>query len=108
MPEKHSMILATLTLTKMKTFNATPANCIFLLRQRVLRHAVTRPGGGALPAYYGNALSKENSCTADWAADNGQNYVRRNAIMVLSGSYAQIPTATLLWDHLARGHLTYR
>jgi len=43
------------------------------------------------PVNYGNALSKEGSCTASW----GQNYARRNAVMVLSGSYAQIPPATL-------------
>jgi len=61
----------------------------------------TRPGGGALPANYGNALSRENSCTADW----GQNYVRRNTVMVLSGSYAQIPPATLTMGSSCKGTL---
>jgi hypothetical protein len=46
----------------------------------------TQPGATALPGSYGNALSKENTCTAAW----GQNYVRRNAVLVLSGSYADL------------------
>ena len=51
----------------------------------------TQPGAGALPANYSNALSKTNTCTAEW----GQNYVRRNAVIVLSGSHAQIPSTTV-------------
>jgi len=61
----------------------------------------TRPGAGALPGNYGNALSKEGSCTEAW----GQNYVRRNAVMVLSGSYAQIPPATLTMGSSCKGTL---
>jgi hypothetical protein len=51
----------------------------------------TQPGAGALPGNYWNALSKENTCTADW----GQNYVRRNAVLVLSGSTATITPTTV-------------
>ena len=47
---------------------------------------LTRPGGGALPINYWNVPSKENTCTGTW----GQNYVRRSAVIVLSGSYAYI------------------
>ena len=52
---------------------------------------LTRPGGGALPTRYGNALSKENSCDATW----GQNYVRRSAVIVLSGYAATITPTTV-------------
>jgi hypothetical protein len=53
---------------------------------------LTRPGGGALPvANYWNVPSKENTCTGTW----GQNYVRRSAVIALSGSYAYITPTTV-------------
>jgi hypothetical protein len=54
---------------------------------------LTRPGATALPGSYANAPSKENSCTAAW----GQNYVRRSAVIVLSGSDPTIfPTSVTM------------
>jgi len=46
----------------------------------------TRPGGGALPFNYDTSPSKQNTCTNEW----GINYVRRENVLVLSGSYANI------------------
>jgi hypothetical protein len=42
----------------------------------------TRPGGGPLPSNYSTSPSKQNTCTNTW----GINYVRREAVIVLSGS----------------------
>jgi hypothetical protein len=54
---------------------------------------LTQPGGGALPvANYWNVPSRENTCTGTW----GQNYVRRSAVIVLSGSYAYITPTTVV------------
>lgn len=50
-------------------------------------------GGAAVTAYpsdYVNAPSKQNTCNGAW----GQSYVRREAIIVLSGSAAQISQNT--------------
>ncbi len=50
----------------------------------------TQPSETALPSTYSNVQSKENTCNAAW----GQNYVRRSAVILLSGSYGFItPTA---------------
>lgn len=51
---------------------------------------LTRPAGTPLPGSYWNAPSKENTCTAAW----GQNYVRRSAVIVLSGSHACLANAS--------------
>jgi len=51
---------------------------------------LTRPSAAALP-YAWNVSSKENTCNASW----GINYVRRSAVLVLSGSYAYTPPATV-------------
>ena len=51
---------------------------------------LTQPGATALPGSYANAPSKENTCTAVW----GQNYVRRSAVIALSGSYACLTNAS--------------
>jgi hypothetical protein len=50
----------------------------------------TQPGGGALP--YVNVPSKQNTCNGVWG---GQNYVRRSAVIVLSGSDASIAPTTV-------------
>jgi hypothetical protein len=47
---------------------------------------LTQPSATALPSNYANVPSKENTCTGAW----GQNYVRRDAVIVLSGSDAYI------------------
>jgi len=52
---------------------------------------LTRPSGDPLPLTYDNVQSKENTCTATW----GQNYVRRSAVILLSGSYADIVPTTV-------------
>jgi len=52
---------------------------------------LTQPGGTALPASYGNAPSKDNTCSGVW----GINYVRLSAVIILSGSYAQIAPTTV-------------
>lgn len=56
----------------------------------------TRPAGTALPPGYANVQSKENTCSAIW----GINYVRRSAVVVLSGSAAYItPTNADMADN---------
>lgn len=57
----------------------------------------TQPGAGSLPDNYWNALSKQDTCTALW----GNNYVRRNAVIVLSGSSAYIDASTPTNVHMA-------
>ncbi len=52
---------------------------------------LTRPGATALPADYWNVPSKTNTCTGVW----GVNYVRRSAVLVLSGSSAHIAPTTV-------------
>jgi len=47
---------------------------------------LTQPMGTPLPDNYGSAPSKENTCNGEW----GEHYVRRSAVIVLSGSQAQI------------------
>jgi hypothetical protein len=62
---------------------------------------LTQSGGGALPSNY--ALSKGNTCTTTWES----NYVRRNAIIVLSGSYASTPAGNINMDSSCTGYLTF-
>ncbi len=52
---------------------------------------LTQPGATALPSSYANVPSKENTCTATW----GINYVRRDAVIVLSDSSARITPTTV-------------
>ena len=47
---------------------------------------LTQPSATALPSSYANVPSRANTCTGTW----GQNYVRRSAVIVLSGSSASI------------------
>jgi hypothetical protein len=47
---------------------------------------LTQPSATALPSSYANVPSRQNTCTGTW----GQNYVRRSAVIVLSGSFASI------------------
>ena len=58
----------------------------------------TQPGGGVLPPSYGNVPSKQNTCTAVW----GNSYVRRSAVIVLSGSAASIVPDTFAMGSLCR------
>jgi hypothetical protein len=51
----------------------------------------TQPGGGALPFNYVNVPSRGNTCNATW----GENYVRRDAVIVLSGSQGFVSPTTV-------------
>ncbi len=51
----------------------------------------TQPGGGALPFNYANVPSRGNTCNATW----GENYVRRDAVIVLSGSKGFVSPTTV-------------
>ncbi|HOT73821.1 MAG TPA: hypothetical protein PLW42_11075 [Anaerohalosphaeraceae bacterium] len=52
---------------------------------------MTQPDLTPLPDNYWNVPSRGNSCNAQW----GQNYVRRSAVIILSGSYAYITPTTV-------------
>lgn len=55
-----------------------------------------RPSGNPLPASYANVPSKDNTCTGSWET----NYVRRSAVLVLSGSSPTIsPTIVSMLSH---------
>jgi len=51
---------------------------------------LTQPGATALPSNYVNAPSRQNTCNAVWE----NTYVRRTAVLTLSGSTAFISPAT--------------
>lgn len=52
---------------------------------------LTQPGGTLLPASYANVPSKDGTCSGEW----GISYVRRSAVLVLSGSTAHIAPTTV-------------
>ncbi len=62
---------------------------------------LTQPSATALPSSYANVPSRQNTCTGTW----GQNYVRRSAVIVLSGSFAKISPATLTMGASCIGNL---
>ena len=68
-------------------------------------HPVTIPST-PFPHSYANALSRESSCTGLW----GQNYVRRNVVLVLSGSKAYLSPTSFIQGHNCTNyfHLTLR
>jgi hypothetical protein len=51
----------------------------------------TQPGATALPSYYDDVPSKTNTCDGAW----GRNYVRRDAVIVLSGSYGELTPSSV-------------
>jgi hypothetical protein len=51
----------------------------------------SQPGGTALPGNYADVPSKTNTCTGTW----GNNYVRRDTVIVLSGSVPTISPDTV-------------
>ncbi len=52
---------------------------------------LTQPGGTPLPASYADVPSKDGTCSGEW----GISYVRRSAVLVLSGSTAHIAPTTV-------------
>lgn len=63
----------------------------------------TRPSGTALPTSYDSSPSKQNTCTEAW----GINYVRREAVMVLSGSYAGISLDSFTMGDICSNTFTF-
>ena len=65
-------------------------------------NCVAQDIGTIVPPSYWNALSKTGTCTADW----GQNYVRRSAVIVLSGSSATITPNSFAVERYAEEAVT--
>jgi len=64
---------------------------------------LTRPGATALPSNYVNAPSRQNTCNTIWE----NTYVRRSAVLTLSGSTAYISPATVSMSSTDKATLSF-